>query len=396
MMASVTPAIHAFADEYGDSNLAVEKTGVTSFFIITVILVEDAQVAPLRTQVDDIRKRFFGQGEIKSSGIGSDDERRLRILKEVAALPYHSYSLAVDKSELDRESGLAYKRSFFKYLHKRLYERIYKLFNNVTVIADEHGSEAFMKGFKSYLDRELRPDLFCRREFSFQDSKSEPLLQLADLVSGSMARAVDPKKVSSRSKEVLDIVSKCSLGIEFWPPIWAADSLALVVDSEQVKHDDLVRSYCLKQARIFLQQHACSNDVSEDVRVQLEILQYLLFHVLFVDSAEFIHGAAIAKWLVDNVGVETTYYQVRFQVAHLRDAGVLISSGPKGYKIPVSVADMTAFALHAKTMIPPMLARLGRARSDLHVASLGKLDILQHNDFEVLNRLLDVVKRDKR
>ena len=48
--------------------------------------------------------------------------------------------------------------------------------------------QEFMLGFKDYVDRELRPELFSRRTFDFAPSTSDVFLQVADFVSGSFAR----------------------------------------------------------------------------------------------------------------------------------------------------------------------------------------------------------------
>ncbi|WP_437981584.1 DUF3800 domain-containing protein [Sorangium sp. So ce117] len=390
----MTSGIHAFADEYGDTNLATEKSGVTDFFIVTAILIEDHSVETLRTAVNEIRRSKFGNGEMKSSSIGSDDVRRIKVLEAATALPYKSYSLAVDKRELDRESGLAYKRSFFKHLNKRLHERIYRIFDNVTTIADEHGTEDFMDGFKRYIDRELSPTLFSRRHFEFRNSHSEPFLQLADLISGSIARGVDPKKKSPRSKEILDLVAKRSIGIEFWPPMSLPEPEQVLDDPHQSKHDELVRRHGLRQARLFLQKLAGTGELSEALQVQSEILHFLLFNVQFVSDSDFVATGAIADWLKTSIGLTVPHQQLRYYVACLRDADVIVASSPKGYKIPVSVADMASFVAHANTIIPPMLKRLARARSELLLASLGELDILRNDHFETLRQLLEAADKD--
>ncbi len=62
--------IWAFTDEYGDPNLATEKSGVSTFFIVTAVLVEDDKVEAMCRKAEVIRSRFFGRGEMKSSSVG--------------------------------------------------------------------------------------------------------------------------------------------------------------------------------------------------------------------------------------------------------------------------------------------------------------------------------------
>uniref|UniRef100_A0A6S6LXR1 Uncharacterized protein n=2 Tax=Citrifermentans bremense TaxID=60035 RepID=A0A6S6LXR1_9BACT len=69
---------------------------------------------------------------------------------------------------------------------------------------------------------------------------------------------------------------------------------------------------------------------------------------------------------------------------------VLVSfSSTKGYKIPVCSMDSAKFVEHANTIVPPMLARLNRAREELKLVSLGELDILSGDGHQYLRSLLD-------
>jgi hypothetical protein len=46
------------------------------------------------------------------------------VLKAFNVISYTSFFLVTDKSRFERPGGFAYKRSFFKNLHNRLYQRI--------------------------------------------------------------------------------------------------------------------------------------------------------------------------------------------------------------------------------------------------------------------------------
>ena len=127
--------LHAFVDEYGNTSVIVETPGTSQFFILTAVLVQSSDVAAQRAAAEDLRRRFFQSGEMKSSAVAGNDARRIKILQDINTLGVRTYTLVVDKRELDRSSGLAWRGSFFKYLNKRLYERIYRLFENVALLA---------------------------------------------------------------------------------------------------------------------------------------------------------------------------------------------------------------------------------------------------------------------
>lgn len=212
-------SIDVFIDEYGGAHLATEKEGATAYFIVTAIIVSE-NLADVRERAEGIRRAIFQTGEMKSSKIGDDDARRLLVLRRICELPIKTYSVAVDKREIRKTSGLAYKPSFFKYVNRKLYSRIYDVYEHVRLVADEHGTEDFMRGFEKYINTHVgrSQDLFLERTFRFSRSEDSVLLQVADMLSGSLARSIDPKKKSANAAEILARLAPLSVGVEHWPP----------------------------------------------------------------------------------------------------------------------------------------------------------------------------------
>lgn len=377
--------LSVFIDEFGDTSIKTEKSGVTDFFILTAVLIPSTKVGGIRQKVEETRKRFFRTGEMKSSKVGNDDDKRIAILEELTALDLKTYSLAVDKRELSKEGGFPFKKSFFKYMNRMLYERLYRSYDNVDVVADEHGYPEFMESFKKYIDRQLPPTLFTHRTFKFGRSMDEPLLQAADFFSGTFARTLEPNKLSPRSDELLKLLAKSSISIVAWPPRW----LPKPAKAEEDRGIDIViRDHCVRLAQLFLEK---ANRHDDDVRIQVEVLEYLLFNAQFVNPDEFIPSQKIVDHLRTKVGIELTSYRLRVAgIAPLRDAQVIVASSPKGYKVPTCAADIAKFVEHANTIVPPMLARLNRAREEIKMVSLGELDILGADEHQHLRRILDI------
>ena len=347
-------------------------------------------IGALRFAAERIRRRHFQTGEMKSSSVGKEDERRKKILDDISRLDIRTYTLAVDKRELSREGGLAHKQSFFKFLNRRMYERLYRVYEDATLVADEHGSEKFMNSLKSYIDREIPPNLFTLRSFSFSDSRAEVLLQVADFISGSLARALDPGKLSPEAKPILDLIAKRSIGLETWPPRSLPDPELFADETPDGRHDELIRRHCLRQAENFLERNRNLRDGDDHTRAQVEVLLFLLFKLQYVNERKFVWTHEILKHLASHVGIQMSAHQVRSTViAPLRDADVILASSPRGYKIPVSEKDMAQFVAHTASIVPPMLDRLRRARNELKMVSLGELDILASPGLAHLRSLVE-------
>lgn len=383
-------SIDVFVDEYGGAHLATEKEGVTAYFIVTAILIAE-NLIDVRERADAIRRAFFQTGEMKSSNVGDNDARRLAILQRLCELPIKTYAVVVDKREISNLSGLAYKPSFFKYVNRRLYSRIYDVYEHVRLVADEHGTEAFMQGFKKYIDTHvgLRQDLFLERTFRFSRSEDEVLLQVADMLSGSLARCIDPKNKSARAAEVLALLAPLSVGFEHWPPRLLSFHKP-PPDLSSGSFDAVIKDHCIRQAILFVDRKEADFSIDEKGRAQLETLKLLLFKVQFGAEKEFVPTREVIRHLRNNCGIELSAHQIRSAVvSQLRDANVIIASGPKGYKLPVSESDIFEFVMHAQSIIPPMLSRLARSREGLLMVSFNEFDLLGRPEHEELRSLLE-------
>ena len=380
--------ISVFIDEYGDTSIRHQKEGVQTYFIVTAAFVYADELEVETKKVGAIRDKFFRGAEMKSQGLS--DRHRINVLEALREVSFRTFSIPVDKRELDNESGLAYRNTFFKFINKQLYKRIYRIFENVDVVADEHGGEAFMQSFEKYIERQVPPNLFAKRTFRFADSKNEVFLQVADIVSGSIARFLDPDKLSPDGDQIYKLIAPKSVGIDPWPPKGIPSVTGQLDASERALFDEAVRRHCLKQARDFLSEQ----DPTEKFEIaQCEVLELLLFQAQFGDDDQYISTRQILSHLCEFSGIEMKDIQLRNQViARLRDSGVIVASSTgsnSGYKIPTSASDISDFVAHANSIVPAMLRRLKRARDELRLYTQNDYDILGDSAHTVLKSLVD-------
>ena len=78
-------------------------------------------------------------------------------------------------------------------------------------------------------------------------------------------------------------------------------------------------------------------------------------------------------------------------IGPLRDDGVVISGSSKGYAIPYSADDLDAHAQDVRSKAIPMLRRLGRYQSDLHMRTGGEVDLLGSPDLADIRQLVEAL-----
>lgn len=382
--------VSVFVDESGDTSLDPDgqKQGGTRFFVIAAVIVRAEDLDTARSAAEGIRKRYFQTGEMKSSRLRNP--RRLEILKAFGTVPYSSFFLVTDKSRFVRPGGFAYKRSFFKYLNNRLYQRIHEAFEEVDVFADQHGDDAFMRGFEKYLDGKLQPELFRSRTFSFRSSQEEPLIQVADILAGTVRRCMEAD-AEEQPNELLGLVLSRASGLVVWPPRDMPTPALVAGTATRTADDELVARHCLRLATLFLDRTA---DDAETLCTRA-VLEYLLFNAEFVSPTQFVSTGQIRDHLREAYSIDISEQKFRSSVVgRLRDSDVILASGKKGYKIPVSVMDLAQYVELAHRNVLPIVSRLATARDSLRLVTHGALDILGAAEQRELRLLVEAL--DKR
>lgn len=380
----MTTKLSVFVDESGDAYLPNGKPGRSDFYILNAIIVNTDEIDEVRAAADEIRAKSK-LAEIHSADIRSD-KNRTRLMREVVELRIKAYSFVVDKRELNKESGLSFRDSFYKYINRKFYEKLVQNWHNVEIYSDEYGTDAFMNRFKEYLARENKGELFSPR-FNYRNSKKEPLLQISDLVGGTLGKCVDPSKHSIHRSQYVDFISKISIGVTCWPTRLAPLIRQNSITSKTNHYDAEIQDYSFQLAREFLVNR---NNPKEDELLKVEVIEYLLYVAEWIDEKKWLQTDELLNHL------HTLRFEVnaeklrRTAIGPLRDDDLIIASSSRGYKLPVCLSDVNHFVQHTNSIVPPMLSRLKRARDALRVKTLGALDILDGEDLSYLRKVLEV------
>ncbi|MBK6697230.1 MAG: DUF3800 domain-containing protein [Myxococcales bacterium] len=373
-MADVGGEKWAFVDEYGTPSLDTDTKDVGKFFIVAAVVLDGEALAPTREALERVRQKHFQTGEMKSSKLGSDRARWVRVLTDLAAVPFRFYALAVDKREINKTSGLRWKGSFYKHLCGRVYGKLMRAHPALRVRADQYGRDEFKESFANYIEANHRPTLFERGTFEFIDGKSDVLIQVADVVCGLLARCYDPDKELSNPSELLGVMARHALVVDEWPPKHAL-TLGVTEMRELAKADDRIARYALQQAELFIQKH--EDSLADDVRCQVAVLERLILERRIGAVGGHVSTSELLEALTFRGYAPKTSTWLRMNViAPLRDRDVLVASSQAGYNLPASQADLAAYVRHAETICVPMLNRVDAACRAVKLATDGEIDVL--------------------
>lgn len=382
---------HVYLDEFGNSNLESSKSGVSSHFIIAAILVPESKVEALAMGVEAIRKQEFQSGEMKSSSVGNNHTRRARILQRLTKLDFNVLLLVVDKKKLSAQSGLKYKTSFYKFLYQRIYEHLRSNISRLRLHNDGMGSREFLNGFVEYARRKNpTPSLFDEFDISFEDSKSNVIIQLADFVAGSLARNIDESVNDEKCNiNFAEIIKNHMFPILQFPRTFE-EFLSNTRFSED--EDKEIAVICYRKAHNYIITHQKSDDEIEAQRIS--ILNYLLFRALNNPTRDYILTTELIGHL-SRIGykeLNKTTFRNKI-IAGLRDEGVVIASSKNGYKIPTKVKEINDFINHSKSILMPMLERVKICDEVLRLGTLGNIQILDNPENEKLKAILTAMEK---
>jgi hypothetical protein len=378
------PEYLGFIDESGNHDLDTSKAGVSKYYVVTAIVCKEFQLEALESLIEVLRKKHYGNCEIKSSK--TQEERRIRVIKDLLNIDFKFTALAVNKDELQKTGGFPHKKSFVKFLHGILYKGLVGTYQDIAIRADEYGREEFMRGFRDYISENHIPDLFKTCTVEHVKSDGNLLVQLADFLAGTIRLVYEDSASKELKQSFIELARKSKLSIEEWPPQYFR---RIDHRTEHQEHDEVVFRVAMNSAARFITE---SDGLSStELQAQLIVLKYLLFNAQFIHS-EYISSGELRDHLASRGYDDLSEHQFKsLVISQLRDNGVLISSSNKGYKIPQTHADYMDFVELVNGQIIPLLDRLRLAKKALFEASMGDITTFDEPQYAKLKRIIDAL-----
>lgn len=383
----------AYLDECGAYGFNFSTNSNSTKFIVVAVLVKETNVETIKVALSKIREEEFSGKEIKSNGIKGKHERRTKILNRVLHLPFNIFALVIDKRNLFAESGIyKSKKTFYKFINQLVYKELRASYQSLRIITDKIGENEFADEFTKYVKENRQPiSLFDEEEFDVIDSKLENAVQLADLIAGTLSYVYEENKNKSVPANIdyKKMLDKKLLNIKFFPQSYDENLFEHLDGDDNYNKEIALIAY--RKAVEFIKDNDSSND--EDISRQVFTLNYLLFRFKYNNLRRYIPTKELMSALNRSGYSQMSEQAFRNKVfGRLRDKGVIISSSPKGYKLPSTEKEICDYYQHVNSVVLPMIHRLQICNDLLRVSSTDSVDYLQKGEFKGLQTIVNAIK----
>jgi hypothetical protein len=204
-----------FIDESGDPGMKLQG-GSSAYFTVTLLIFEDrdeATAADRRIGLLKREMRLPDYFEFHFANLRNDF--REEFLKAVSTYEFFYSSIVINKAKLTGK-GFQFAESFYKYTCSLVFENVKPLLRAATVIIDGSGSRKFREQLSTYLKKRVstRGGDKLISKVKLQNSRSDNLLQMADMVCGAVARSYGNKPSCGAFR---DLICHRELEVQFWP-----------------------------------------------------------------------------------------------------------------------------------------------------------------------------------
>lgn len=204
-----------FIDDSGDPGFKLQK-GSSAVFVIAMVIFKDNLVAEeTALRIKKLKREFKVKDEYEFKFNKCSREFRVRFLESIKGYEFDIRAIAVIKEKIFSPILHSSKEKFYNFIVRNLlshYED--EFFDKATVKIDGRASKILRKDFDHYLRKMLNSPKRKRiGKIKHVNSKSDMLIQLADMVAGSIRRSYDIQKTDH--KDYLAILKKKTSVWEF-------------------------------------------------------------------------------------------------------------------------------------------------------------------------------------
>jgi hypothetical protein len=181
-------------DDAGDAGFKFRK-GSSRYFVIACIMFDDSLEVEYASVGLRVFRRSLGWKDTHEFKFNKNHRKdKLAFLHEANRYDFKIRAVIVDKTTLDKEEMKKSKKVFYLSVVRDVLLRFGDRLDDAKVYLDGDDIKGQTQKTRVFLRQALNADKKRMRKFEAADSVKEGLIQLADMVAGSIYRSLQPDK----------------------------------------------------------------------------------------------------------------------------------------------------------------------------------------------------------
>jgi len=184
-----------FIDDSGDPGFKFDKGSTTHFIIAMVIFDDELEAEKTALAIKELKREIGFKENVEFRFFKNSKNIRIKFLETISEFNFRIRALVVDKSIIYSKKLKTNKNSFYAYFIKEVLKKNNNTILNAKIKMDGSGDRVFRKNFFTYLRRELNSEnKKVMKNCKMIDSKTNVLVQMSDMIAGSINRAQNKEK----------------------------------------------------------------------------------------------------------------------------------------------------------------------------------------------------------
>lgn len=189
-----------FIDDSGDPGFRIEKGSSTHFVIAMVIFNDPLEAEKTSVAIKDLRRKLKVSDLFEFKFNKTNRKFRYAFMDTVKGFKFKIRAIVVDKKIIHSQRLRSYKEDFYNHIIMQILKHS-KSIKNAKLRFDKRGERAIRNQLRVYLSRELdNKNKKVFTDLKSVDSRQNTLVQLADMVAGSIFASFTGKDKSYLTK----------------------------------------------------------------------------------------------------------------------------------------------------------------------------------------------------
>ncbi|MBU1102778.1 DUF3800 domain-containing protein [Patescibacteria group bacterium] len=187
-----------FVDDSGDPGFKIDKGSTKNFVISLLIFDDNLEAEKTAVAIKELRRKFGFPDNMEFKFHNSRNKVKEEFFRTINKFKFRVRSLVVDKNKVRSDELKNNKESFYGYFIKTVLKYSHTILEACIKI-DGSGDRVFRKSFLTYLRRELNSrQKKIIRNCKMVDSKGNVLIQMADMIAGSVRISYDDNRKDAK------------------------------------------------------------------------------------------------------------------------------------------------------------------------------------------------------